>query len=122
MELGNGLASGLAVALVLAGVALLVTRLTNLAGDNSAEVALALQAGATVVDVRTPAEFLAGHVAGATNLPLDELPARAAELPTDRLVVVYCASGARSARAAAALRATGRTVVDAGTMAAFPPA
>ena len=35
--MGNGLASGLAVALVLAGVALLVTRLTNLAGDNSAE-------------------------------------------------------------------------------------
>jgi rhodanese-related sulfurtransferase len=61
-------------------------------------------------------------VPGALNVPLDALPARLGELPADRLIVVYCASGMRSARAASVLRGAGRTVVDAGTQAAFPSA
>ena len=48
-----------------------------------------------IVDVRTPAEFQAGHVPGATNLPLDELRERLDELPTDRKLVVYCQVGMR---------------------------
>ncbi len=53
-----------------------------------------------VVDVRTPMEFAAGAVAGALNIPLDELEARLEELgPRTREITVYCASGARSAYA-----------------------
>ena len=50
---------------------------------------------AVLIDVRTPAEFQAGHVPGATNVPLDELRDRLSELPTDRKLVVYCQVGMR---------------------------
>ncbi len=116
-----GWQSGLVVGLFASGVFLLVFRLMNRGGDRSGEVEVALSAGALVLDVRSPAEFAGGHVSGATNVPLDQLGARLAELPTDRLLVVYCASGMRSARAATLLRAAGRAVVDAGTAASFPP-
>lgn len=79
----------------------------------------ALARGAAIVDVRTPAEFGAGAIAGAVNVPLDLLPARLGELDRARTVIVYCATGQRSARAAALLAAAGITVVDAGTFRAF---
>ncbi|WP_189115236.1 molybdopterin-synthase adenylyltransferase MoeB [Pilimelia terevasa] len=65
-----------------------------------------------VLDVREPWEHELVRLAGSVLLPLDRLladPARVAELPADRRVVVHCKSGARSARALAALRAAGRT-------------
>ena len=51
-----------------------------------------------LVDVREPAEFAAGHIAGATNLPLSKFDP--ADLPDDgRDVILYCAAGGRSATA-----------------------
>jgi rhodanese-related sulfurtransferase/DNA-binding MarR family transcriptional regulator len=44
----------------------------------------------TVIDVRPPEEFAAGHVPGALNIPLSELERHLADLPTDREVVAYC--------------------------------
>ncbi len=44
----------------------------------------------TVVDVRPPEEFRAGHVPGAISLPLAELHKRLGELPNDREIVAYC--------------------------------
>jgi rhodanese-related sulfurtransferase/biotin operon repressor len=44
----------------------------------------------TVLDVRPPEEFAAGHVPGAINIPLDQLEQRLGELPSDREVVAYC--------------------------------
>jgi rhodanese-related sulfurtransferase len=55
-------------------------------------------AGAFVLDVRQPEEWAAGHIPGATLIPLDELAGRTAEVPTDRDVVVICRSGNRSAQ------------------------
>lgn len=52
--------------------------------------------GTLVVDVREPDEFAAGHVAGATNLPLSQLRKRHRELPHARAIAVYCRSGQRS--------------------------
>ncbi len=54
-----------------------------------------------IVDVRTPQEFHAGAVPNAVNIPLDELMQRYEELGNnaDRDIIVYCASGARSAYA-----------------------
>jgi rhodanese-related sulfurtransferase len=43
-----------------------------------------------LVDVRPAEEFDAGHIEGATSIPLDELDRRVAELPADREVVAYC--------------------------------
>ncbi|MCU0668127.1 MAG: FAD-dependent oxidoreductase [Myxococcota bacterium] len=50
---------------------------------------------ALVVDVRQPAEFAAGAIPGAINLPLPELRARFAELPCDRTLWLCCAVGQR---------------------------
>jgi rhodanese-related sulfurtransferase len=44
----------------------------------------------TVLDVRPPEEFAAGHVPGAINIPLHELEERLAELPKRREIVAYC--------------------------------
>ena len=44
----------------------------------------------TVLDVRPPEEFAAGHVPGAINIPIGELQKRLAELPKRREVVAYC--------------------------------
>jgi len=57
-----------------------------------------------LVDVRTAAEFEAGHVAGALNVPLDEIGARTSELGLPGAEInVICQSGGRSARASAML-------------------
>jgi phage shock protein E len=54
-------------------------------------------AGVKVVDVRTPAEFQAGHVPGALNIPYDEMECRYADLgPSSTPLLVYCRTGHRS--------------------------
>jgi rhodanese-related sulfurtransferase/biotin operon repressor len=45
---------------------------------------------AVVIDVRPPAEYKAGHIPGAVNIPLDSLPQKLKELPQDQEVVAYC--------------------------------
>lgn len=80
-----------------------------------------LAQGATVVDVRTPEEYKRGHYQGAVNIPVDSLEKKLKGLPKDGNIVVYCASGARSARAAGLLKAAGfAKVVNAGTQGALP--
>ncbi|MFZ5798530.1 MAG: sulfurtransferase [Desulfobulbus sp.] len=54
----------------------------------------------TVLDVRQPAEYEAGHIAGAKLIPLPELQGRMAELDNTKPTVVYCAIGGRSRIAA----------------------
>jgi rhodanese-related sulfurtransferase len=63
--------------------------------------------GAQLVDVRAEHEWEAGHIAGATHLPLDELAERAGEIDRERPVVFYCRGGTRSTMAAAALADAG---------------
>jgi NADPH-dependent 2,4-dienoyl-CoA reductase/sulfur reductase-like enzyme/rhodanese-related sulfurtransferase len=62
---------------------------------------------ALLLDVREPAEFTAGHVEGALNIPLPQLRARLGELPGDREIWVYCAAGQRSYYALRILRQHG---------------
>lgn len=59
--------------------------------------------GAVTIDVRDPAEYLAGHVPGVRLMPMGEVLARAGELPRDVPLYVICASGNRSATVADAL-------------------
>ncbi len=54
-------------------------------------------AGAFVLDVRTPEEWREAHIPGSTLIPLDQLPDRIKEVPADKPVVVVCRSGNRSA-------------------------
>ena len=63
-----------------------------------------------VLDVRGPEEFTGelGHIGGAVNLPLAELPSRVAQFAADRRsLVCVCLTDRRSAQAAAALAAAG---------------
>lgn len=64
-----------------------------------------------LVDVRTPQEFASGHIAGAVNIPLQELPRQLDSLPKDQPVVLYCRSGARSSTAAQMLARAGFTEI-----------
>lgn len=91
----------------------LITMLRRIAEDNLSELRLLVQSHlsakdglepiaadellvrvregeVTVLDVRPPEEFTAGHVPGALNIPLHELKDRLAELPADLEVVAYC--------------------------------
>ena len=71
---------------------------------------LAAGDGVLLVDVRQPEEFAAppGHLPGAVNVPLDDLPDRAGELAARRQpIVVVCKTDRRSAKAATELVATG---------------
>ena len=48
-----------------------------------------------LLDVRTEQEFAAGHIPGATNIPLEALRERTGELPVDKKIVAYCQVGQR---------------------------
>lgn len=65
--------------------------------------------GAQVIDVREPWEYERGHLPGAKNVPLGDIPERLNEL-TEPLVLV-CASGNRSGQAARYLEGQGFTEV-----------
>ena len=92
---------------IAAVVAVLVAKLLLTRRTPSAVVAQKLEAGATVVDVRSESEFRSGAYRGAINVPLGELAGKLQRIRKDRPVVVYCASGSRSAMAARILKKAG---------------
>lgn len=84
----------------------------RIAQIDAGSVARRLEAGQVhVIDVRSRAEWQAGHIPGAQHIPLGDLSGQAKSLPGDRPVVVHCQGGARSAIAASVLQAQGRTDV-----------
>ncbi len=48
-----------------------------------------------LLDVRTPLEFVSGHIPGAVNIPVDDLRSRMGELPHGRQIAAYCQVGQR---------------------------
>jgi phage shock protein E len=83
----------------------------------AAEAASLVDDGATVIDVRTPAEFDSGHLAGATNIDVQaaDFHDRVGELDREGTYVLYCRSGARAGAAAQMMLDMGfEDVVNAG--------
>jgi len=77
-------------------------------------------AGALLLDVRSEAEFRSGSIVGAKNVPVSSLGQRIDELDKARPVVVFCASGMRSASAAGYLKRNGfKEVHDLGPASAW---
>ena len=74
---------------------------------------LASQEPPLVLDVRNVPEVAAeGHIEGAINIPMNELPARIGEVPEEREIVAVCKRGMRSFNAAGWLRQLGRNAVS----------
>ena len=70
----------------------------------------------TLVDVRTREEFMGAHVAGSFNIPIQELTTRLDELKVMKQpLILYCASGGRSAQAAQYLKQLGYECLNAGS-------
>ena len=67
------------------------------------------QGKTVILDVREPAEFAAGHIRESKNVPLKELPKRVGELDKFKAksVIVVCASGLQSSKAASQLKNAG---------------
>lgn len=70
----------------------------------------------TIIDVRTPMEFMGGHVAGSINIPLNEIPQRVEEIKKmESPIVLCCASGGRSGQATSFLRNMGIDCTNGGS-------
>lgn len=66
-----------------------------------------------VVDVRNAPELtIEGRIEGSVHIPMNELPARIAEVPEDREIVTVCKVGMRSFNAAGWLRQLGRNAAS----------
>ena len=61
-----------------------------------------------MLDVRSEAEYAAGHIPGSINIPLPQLEDRSGELPTAGPLVVHCDGGYRSAIGVSLLQKLGR--------------
>ena len=70
---------------------------------------------ATIVDVRSPAEFMSGHVSGSINIPLQVIASRVNELKEMKNIILCCASGNRSGQATMFLRQNGIPCENAGS-------
>ncbi|MEQ8534522.1 MAG: rhodanese-like domain-containing protein [Imperialibacter sp.] len=63
---------------------------------------------ATVIDVRTPGEFMGGHVRGSINIPLQDITSKVQEIKKmAQPIILCCASGNRSGQATGFLKAQG---------------
>ena len=62
----------------------------------------------TIIDVRTPGEFMGGHVAGSINIPLSDITTKLDEIKKmDQPIILCCASGGRSGQATMFLKQNG---------------
>ena len=71
---------------------------------------------AALIDVRQPSEYSSGHIPNAINIPLQTLVTNLDKIPGDRPVILYCATGYRTAMGVMTLQMLGHTNVR-----AFPP-
>lgn len=104
----------LAVLFLVSGAFLIGPEIGRLMGASNEvgtlEATRLLNQGSTLVlDVREPAEFAAGHLPKARNIPLKELPARLEEIGKykERAVLVTCRSGPRAGSASRLLKRSG---------------
>ncbi len=76
-----------------------------------------------LIDVRTQNEYEFMHIKNAVNIPVDEIKTRITEVPSDKDIMVYCASGSRSKNAICILNSLGYNNIyiwEYGALATFP--
>jgi len=114
-------------ALALALVVLVATVVAACGGSSGAAIqkpgaakAVGMLPNRVVIDVRTPTEYAAGHIAGAQNIDVEaaDFGSRISTLDKKAAYLVYCHSGRRSGIAADQMAKAGFTdIVDGGAMA-----
>lgn len=60
-----------------------------------------------ILDIRAAADYAAGHIKGAVNIPFAEVGKNLNKLPTDRMIIVYCYTGQTGGQTTAALNLAG---------------
>jgi phage shock protein E len=77
----------------------------NISIDDTAKL-LSKDTNVVVLDVRTPKEFQAGHIKGATNINFQDkdFADRVAKLDKSKTYVIHCAAGGRSAKACSQIK------------------
>jgi phage shock protein E len=121
----NRLSARLVSLVLVALVAILVagcggSSATSAVTKVDAAKAVAMLGSRTVIDVRTPAEYAAGHIAGARNIDVEaaDFGSKIASLDKKAPYLVYCHSGRRSGIAASQMASAGFTdIVDGGALA-----
>lgn len=81
--------------------------LKNILGGNSERLSEMINDETFLVDVRSKNEFASGSVKGAVNIPLDQLSNQLSKFKNKKNIVVFCASGMRSASAKNVLNRNG---------------
>ncbi len=112
------------VLILVALVAIAIAGCGGSAGSTVQEVGAAKAVGMldsrVVIDVRTPTEYAAGHIAGAQNIDVEavDFGSKIASLDKNAPYLVYCHSGRRSRIATSQMASAGFTdIVDGGAMA-----
>jgi len=84
-------------------------------GNKSEQIKEFVVKGAVVIDVRSPGEFISGHIKGSKNIPLDVVAFRIEEIKRlNKPVITCCRSGMRSAQATSILKQNGIEVMNGG--------
>lgn len=77
-------------------------------GNKSTNIKALIDAGAVIIDVRSPEEFAKGHIKGSRNIPLQLISSKTPSLLKEgKPVITCCRSGARSAAAQSLLFSSG---------------
>jgi phage shock protein E len=88
---------------------------SKLFGGTSVDYSTMIKDGATIVDVRTPAEYKNGHIKASINIPLQVLDKNISKLNKNKPVITCCASGMRSGSAKSLLKSKGFDAYNGGS-------
>lgn len=110
------------IVILVGTIFLVIQNLAKGRGMEKSQIKAKIDAGALVIDVRTPQEFAEGHYPKALNIPVDQIAKRSKELGSkDREIILYCRSGNRSGMAKQILESQGfKKVYNAGGLTDMP--
>lgn len=75
-----------------------------------------IEANAIIIDVRSKAEFINGHIKGTKNIPLDQIERESDKIKKwNAKIITCCRSGMRSGRAASLLKQNGIDAINGGS-------
>ncbi|MCL9807924.1 rhodanese-like domain-containing protein [Flavobacterium luminosum] len=84
-------------------------------GNKTNDIKEFVEKGAVIIDVRTPGEYVSGHIKGSKNIPLDTISSKINEIKKlNKPVIACCRSGMRSGQATSILKQHGIECINGG--------